>query len=211
MSHPSALARFQLARRTVRTRVVALVVLAALLLATISTFAVAQPGNCTNLVADGGFESGSGWQSTTDGNYVLLSDFYARSGAKAAHLAGIDGANDALSIPLVLPADKPSVTLSFWWQVQSEEQSGEFDGLSVIAADSQGTPMRSLLTLGSDSAASQWQQGVIDLSGYSGQAIQLKFVAQTDSSLVTDFFIDDVAVTACGAAAYQVFLPVTQR
>jgi kumamolisin len=116
-----------------------------------------------------------------------------------------------LSIPLVLPTDKPSVTLSFWWQVQSEEQSGEFDGMSVVAADSQGKPMRSLLTLGSDSTAAQWQQSLVDLSSYSGQAIQLQFVAQTDSSLVTDFFIDDVAVTACSAAAYQVFLPVTQR
>lgn len=211
MSHPSVRARSQPAQRTVRTRVVALVALAALLLATVSTFAVAQTSNCANLVADGGFESSSGWQSSTSGSYGLISDFYARSGANAAHLGGIDGANDVLSIPLVLPADKPSVTLSFWWQVQSEEQSGEFDGLSVVAADSQGTPVRSLLTLGSDSAATQWQQSQIDLSSYSGQAIQLKFVAQTDSSLVTDFFIDDVAVTACGAAAYQVFLPVTQR
>jgi hypothetical protein len=211
MSHPSVRARSQPAHRTIRIRVVALVALAALILATISTFAVAQPSNCTNLVADGGFESGSGWQVATDGSYGLLSDFYARSGAKSAHLGGVDGASDVLSIPLVLPADKPAVTLSFWWHVLSEEQSGEFDGLSVVAADSQGKPMRSLLTLGSDSAATQWQQSLIDLSGYSGQAIQLQFVAQTDSSLVTDFFIDDVAVTACGAAAYQVFLPVTQR
>lgn len=211
MSHPPVRARSQPARRTVRTRVVALVALAALIVATVSTFAVAQTGNCTNLVADGGFESNSGWQSSGDGGYSLVSDFYARSGAKAAHLGGIDGASDVLSIPLVLPTDKPSVTLSFWWQVQSEEQSGEFDGMSVVAADSQGKPMRSLLTLGSDSTAAQWQQSLVDLSSYSGQAIQLQFVAQTDSSLVTDFFIDDVAVTACSAAAYQVFLPVTQR
>ncbi|RIK41833.1 MAG: hypothetical protein DCC55_10730 [Chloroflexi bacterium] len=211
MSHPSVSARPRPVRRAVRTRVVALVLLAALLLATISTFAVAQSTNCSNLVADGGFESGSGWQSATNGSYTLLSDFNARSGAKAAQLAGVDGASDQLSIPLALPADKPSVSLSFWWQVQSEEHSGEFDGLSVIAADAAGNPMHSLLTLGSDSTATQWQQSVVDLSAYSGQAIQLKFVAQTDNSLVTDFFIDDVAVTACGAAAYQVFLPVTQR
>jgi hypothetical protein len=117
-----------------------------------------------------------------------------------------------MSIALNLPADKPAVTLSFWWQVQSEEVSGEFDGMTVVAADSAGNLLRSLLTLGSSNAASQWQQSSLDLSEYSGQSIQLKFVAQADSSLVSDFFVDDVAVTACSPnQENRVFLPLTQR
>jgi hypothetical protein len=108
-------------------------------------------------------------------------------------------------------ADKPNVTLSFWWQIQSEEESGEFDGLSVLV--SANGDQRSLLTLGSANAIDQWQQSTVDLSSYAGQTIQLQFVAQTDSSLVTDFFIDDVTVEACGASAgdFRVFLPLTQR
>jgi hypothetical protein len=212
MSRPHAGVRRPLALQPTRIKLVALLALAALVIASLSSLAVAQSSNCVNLVADGGFEDGAGWQTTTSGSYALLSDFQAYNGARAAHLAGVDGANDQLAVALNLPADKPNVTLSFWWYVQSEEVSGEYDGMTVVAADASGTPMRSLLTLGSESSATQWQQSSLDLSEFSGQAIQLKFVAQADSSLVSDFFVDDVAVTACGAAfQHRVFLPLTQR
>jgi hypothetical protein len=198
--------------QTTRTKLVALLALAALVIASLTTLSVAQSSNCANLVADGGFESGTGWQTSTSGGYALLSDFLAHGGVRSAHLAGVDSATDQLSIALNLPADKPAVTLSFWWQVESEEMSGEFDGMTVVAADSAGNPMRSLLTLGSSNASTQWQQSSLDLSEYSGQSIQVKFVAQADSSLVSDFFVDDVAVSACGTnQENRVFLPLTQR
>jgi hypothetical protein len=213
MSRPHTGARRRLNWYLTRTRLISLLVLAALAVASFGSLTIAQPSNCTNLVADSSFESGAGWQSTTSGDYALLGNFQARTGVQAAHLAGIDNANDQLTLPLTLPADKPRVTLTFWWQIQSEEESGEFDGLSVLVADAGGNILRSLLTLGSSSAANQWQQSTVDLSGYTGQSIQLKFAAQTDNTLVTDFFVDDVTVEACGAAAadFNVFLPLTQR
>jgi hypothetical protein len=192
-----------------RIRLMSLLALVALGVASLGSLAVAQPSNCANLVGDSGFETGNGWQMTTSGSYALLGDFLARSG-QAAHLAGVNDANDQVSLNLTLPADKPNVTLSFWWQIQSEEESGEFDGLSVLV--SANGNQRSLLTFGSANAVDQWQQSTVDLSEFAGQAIQLQFAAQTDSSLVTDFFLDDVAVQACGAAGeFRVFLPLTQR
>ena len=195
-----------------RTRAVSLLVLALLVLAGLGAYSVAQPANCATLVDDTAFDSGSGWQSVTSGSYVVASDFLTYRGAGAAHLAGVDNATDQLFTTLTLPVDKPEVTLTFWWQIHSEEESGEFDSLTVLVTDLAGNALRSLLTLGSDSASQQWQQSVLDLSEFAGQSIQLKFLAQTDSSLVTDFFVDDVTVTACGGAAeHRVFLPVTQR
>jgi kumamolisin len=142
----------------------------------------------------------------------MINNYLAHGGVQSAHLAGVDNAKDQLKVALALPADKPSVTLSFWWRIHTEEESNEFDGLSVVVADAAGNALRSLLTLGSNSAANQWQQQTLDLSEFASQSIQLQFVAQTDSSLVTDFFVDDVAVTACGASqGFQVFLPLTQR
>jgi hypothetical protein len=212
MSRPHVGVRRPLALQPTHIKLVALLALAALVIASLGSLTVAQSANCVSLVADGGFENGAGWQTATSGSYALLSDFQARSGVQAAHLAGVDSANDQLSVALNLPADKPNVTLNFWWYVASEEVSGEYDGMTVLAADATGAPLRSLLTLGSGSAAAQWQQSSLDLSEFSGQSIQLKFVAQADSSLVSDFFVDDVAVTACGAAfQHQVFLPLTQR
>jgi hypothetical protein len=183
-----------------------------ILAAGLGTATVAQPADCNNLVADSGLESGSGWATEASGSYQVISGFRSHSGANAAHLAGVDNASDQLATTLALPADRSSVTLTFWWQIQSEEESSEFDGITVLVADAAGNQLRSVLTLGSGSASTQWQQTSVDLSEFAGQTIQLKFVAQTDESLVTDFFIDDVAVTACsGAQGFRLFLPYTDR
>ncbi len=211
MSHPDVGARRWALHRPTLSKSLSLVALVALLVASFGSWAVAQPTNCTNLVADSGFEQGSGWQSSSSGNYALVSNFLTYQGAQAAHLAGVDNATDKLTLLLNLPAAQPNVNLSFWWRVQSEEESGEFDGLTVLVADAAGNPVRSLMALGSANAAAQWQQSSIDLSSFAGQSIQLQFVAQTDSSLVTDFFIDNVQVTACSAQQYQLFLPLTQN
>jgi hypothetical protein len=211
MSHPDVGARRRALHRPRLSKALSLLALVALLVASFGSWAVAQPTDCANLIADSGLEQGNGWQSSSSGNYSLVSDFLAYRGGQAAHLAGVDNANDTLAVTLNLPADKPHVNLTFWWRVQSEEESDEFDGLTVIAADAAGTPLRSLMALGSANAAAQWQQSSLDLSDFAGQSIQLQFVAQTDSSLVTDFFIDDVQVTACNAQQYRLFLPLTQN
>jgi len=194
-----------------RRKLVALVALTVVMLASLGSMALAQPTNCTNLVIDSGFESGAGW-SSNGGSYAMLNNYLVHGGTKAAHLAGVDNATDTLSTALTLPADKPSVTLGFWWQINSEEESSEFDGLSVLVADAAGNELRSLLALGSESASNQWRRASVDLSDYVGQSIQLKFVAQTDNTLVTDFFIDDVDVSACSASqGFRLFLPITKR
>lgn len=199
-------------RRSSYRKGIALLVLALVIVASFGTMSMAQPSGCTNLIADSGLETGSGWSITSGGSYAMISNYLAHGGAQSAHLAGVDNANDQLKVALTLLADKPTVTLSFWWRIHTEEESNEFDGLSVVVADAAGNALRSLLTLGSNSAANQWQQQTLDLSEYAGQSIQLQFVAQTDASLITDFFVDDVAVTACGASqTFRVLLPITQR
>lgn len=196
-----------------RRRVVIFVLLTCLIAASLTTISLAQPSDCTNLVANGDMENSNGWVTASNSNYAMLGNYLARSGGQSAHLAGVDNATDSLSRSLTLPADKPAVTLRFWWQINSEEDSSEFDGLTVLIADAAGNTLRSLLTLGSASAANQWQQSAVDLSDFAGQSVQLKFVAQTDATLVTDFFIDDVEVQACAAAsqAFRLFLPMVDR
>jgi hypothetical protein len=196
-----------------RRKVTILLLLTCLIAASLSTMAVAQPTDCTNLVADGGLESGAGWTTTSTGSYAMIGNYLAHGGVNSAHLAGVDNTTDQLSSTLSLPADRSSVTLKFWWQINSEEESNEFDGLTVLVADAAGNTLRSLLTLGSDSAANLWQQSALDLSEFAGQTIQLKFVAQTDETLVTDFFIDDVEVQACTAISqgFRLFLPMVDR
>jgi len=73
-----------------------------------------------------------------------------------------------------------------------------------------GTDQNGLTDL---NAASTWQQVQADLSAFAGQTVQLRLAATTDGSLVTDFFVDDLSVTACAAttATQKIFLPLTSR
>ena len=172
----------------------------------------ANAATCQELVADSGFESGAGWQTVATGNYSLFSNFLAHSGAKAAHLAGVNSASDSAVTSLALPANQP-IALSFWWQVHTEETAGGYDALSLLLTDSQGKPLYAVAGLTDLNAASTWQQTQVDLSAFAGQTVQLRLAAKTDGSLVTDFFVDDLSVTACAAttATKKIFLPLTNR
>jgi len=163
-----------------------------------SSVVYAQTSSCSELVADGGFESGQGWAIKSHGNYSVLSTVQAHTGAQSAYLAGMDNADDLLVTKLTLPAAQQSLSLSLWWKVNSEDARDTNDKLNVEVANSAGKVRQTVLTLGSDRASNRWHQSTIDLSDFAGQTIQLQFVAKTDETSITDFFIDDVSVTACG-------------
>lgn len=201
------------AARLRRSPVMAVALLLALVAA--SSLALGSPalaGSCQNLVADSGFESGAGWNASTQGNYSLFSQYLVHSGSKAAYLGGADGAVDRLTTTLTLPND-PVLLLNFWWQVQSEENGSAYDGMSMVVADAQGNPLRTIFSLSDANVSAFWQNQEIDLSDFAGQTVQLQLIAQTDANLPTDFFIDDLAVNACSATSgsMKIFLPVTRR
>ncbi|MCX6045730.1 MAG: hypothetical protein NT075_11510 [Chloroflexi bacterium] len=172
--------------------------LALFMLLTPGVTRVAQADSCMDLVADSSLESGYGWSIKTHGGYTLLSTVQAHTGAGSAYLAGVDNANDLLGTKLALPADQASLLLSFWWKVNSEDRSDVNDKFAVQIVDGAGKMHKNLFTLGSERASNQWQQTTIDLQDFANQQVQLQFVAKTDEALVTDFFVDDVEVNACG-------------
>jgi len=157
----------------------------------------AQSDGCTNLVADSGLESGTGWTMKTKGQYAMLSNIQAHSGVKSAYLAGANQATDLLSTKVVLPSGGQSATLDFWWKVNSEDGNDTSDQLTVQVLNGPGKIQTVLLVLGSEHASNDWQQSALDISEFVGQSIQLQFVAKTNEALVTDFFIDDVALLIC--------------
>lgn len=202
----------QARRRVPRWAAAGLLALAVLAVIGAASGATAQSPACTNLVTDSGLESGAGWAMQGSGAYNLLSSQMRHGGTQAAYLAGVDNATDRLSTSLALPAGK-SIMLRFWWFVESVEEGDGYDGLTVLVANGSGAPLEALMTLGAQSAAGAWQQSSFDLSRYAGQTVQIQFQAQGDGSLPTDFFIDDVEVSACDSPnqGFRIFLPMTQR
>lgn len=172
---------------------------------------MAEVNGCQELLVNGSMEGNDGWNVQTNGTYDLYSNYQARSGQRSAYLAGVNDATDMMRQTITLPANQQT-TLRFWWLVNSEESSTGWDGLNVQIASADGTPQRVLFTASDRNADINWQQATIDLSEFAGQTIQLQIEARTDASLSTDFFVDDITLTACDlSAGGTFFLPILRR
>lgn len=157
---------------------------------------------CTELLQNGGFEAGAaGWQEYSVQGYSLISDFNPRTGVLGAYLAGVNDADDRISQPVTLPAGASSITLRAWWYLATAETAGAFDTLAIWLLRPDNTPLTRLLRLDTTYPAGFWDEIVIDLSAYAGQTVVIQFVGQTDLSNISDFFLDDVSVSACSASA----------
>jgi thermitase len=153
--------------------------------------------SCENLVVDSSLEKGSAWFIKSSGNFSLLSNYLTHTGKQAAYLAGANGANDLLATHVKLPANQLSITITFWWQIQSQESGKYNDTLAVILTDAQGKTLQNLANFSSRDMSNQWQQRTLNITSFAGQTVQLQFAARTDSEAATDFFIDDVEIVAC--------------
>ena len=156
----------------------------------------AQSAACANLLTDNGLEDLTIWQARSNDDFPLFSSLLTHSGTQAAYLAGRNNAVDRLATSLKLPPTS-TITLTFWWQLQSEEELRFTDQLAVVAVNERGHQLQRLGEFNGRNHSNQWQLYTVDLSKLAGETIGLQFLAQTNDELVTDFFIDDVVVTAC--------------
>lgn len=176
-----------------------LLIFVAILLSGLSQPQVAVADSCASLLNDGGFEDGTEWQSKNNDGFPLLSSQLARSGLRGAYLGGRNNITDRLSIYITLPADTQQITMDLWWQLQSQESATKRgDRLSIIIADQQGIPLQSLEELSGRNVTHDWRMLEFDLTRFAGEAVQLQFLATTDAEQITDFFLDDVEIIACG-------------
>lgn len=156
--------------------------------------------SCVQLLTDHGLEDTTAWQTKSNDDFPLFSSLVTHTGENAAYLAGRNDAVDRLATLLELPAAS-TITLRFWWQLQSEEEQHFTDKLAILAHADQARAPQQLRELSSRNQSNQWQEVQLDLSAWAGETLQLQFLAQTDAELVTDFFIDDVTVVACPQSA----------
>jgi hypothetical protein len=161
----------------------------------------AYPAGCTELINNGGFEAGStGWVQYSASGFNLISDFYPHTGRLGAYLGGANNADDRLSQAVVLPSGAITITLRLWWAMTTAEAGGVFDTLTVSLLHGDGTPLATLATLDNSAAVNQWDELSFDLTAYAGQSVVLSLAAATDSQYPTDFYMDDVSITACSTA-----------
>jgi hypothetical protein len=154
------------------------------------------PSACSELVVNGGFESGAtGWQLKTNGAGTLIGTTLPHTGQLGAILGARNDAQDEMEQEMSLSAGQ-GVTLRLWWYMQTTETTHPRDTLDVSVKLSGGQEVGVLHITDGDTPGA-WQQAVIDLSSYAGQSVRIKFRAITDANRPTDFYVDDVSVQTC--------------
>ena len=149
-------------------------------------------GTCTpaQLLGNAGFETGTAAPWTTSSGVVDNSaSEAARSGSWKAWLNGYGSTHtDSAAQTVTVPAGCRA-TLSYWLHIDTAETgTTAYDKLTVTA---NGT---TLASYSNADAATGYAQKTIDLSGYAGQSVTLKFNGVEDASLQTSFVIDDTAL-----------------
>ncbi|MFG2801303.1 hydrolase [Streptomyces pseudovenezuelae] len=149
------------------------------------------------LLGNSGFESGSSTWTTSSGVITNSTDESARTGSYYAWLDGYGSAHtDTLSQSVTVPAACTTATLSFYLHVDTAETttSTAYDTLKVQVLNSSGTVLSTLATYSNLNASSGYTQRSLNLAGYAGQTVTLKFTGTEGSTLQTSFVIDDTAL-----------------
>lgn len=156
------------------------------------TLTVQGAGNCSprQLVANGGFESGTAPWTGSTGSIGAHSGQRAHSGTRFSWLGGYGyTATDTISQTVTVPADCARVTLEYWLHIDTQESGRTAYDLFRVKAD--GT---TLTTLSNADAASGYTARTLDLSAYAGRQVTLTFTATEDAYLQTSFVVDDVTL-----------------
>ena len=153
-------------------------------------------GGTSELITNGGFESGtSGWTQTSG---VITSDSgeAAHAGSWKAWLDGYGSSHtDYVRQSVTIPSTVSKATLGFYLHVDTAESGTKaYDTMSVQVITSTGKYI-TLATYSNVDAASGYTQHTIDLGAYKGQTIQVNFYGVEDGTLQTSFVVDDVSLT----------------
>ncbi|MGL4649962.1 MAG: S8 family serine peptidase, partial [Caldilineaceae bacterium] len=169
------------------------------------------PVLCSQRLANGGFESGrTVWAESSAQGYALIcsgadcgvAQASPRTGAWLAWLGGANSETAELRQTLTLPAGQPA-TLTYQYWVNSTDYCGYDYGYSRLI-DGATTVQLRRYSLCTTANTGGWRADTISLNAYAGKTVTLVFRATTDSSYVSDLFVDDVSVQSgvnCVAAA----------
>jgi subtilisin family serine protease len=144
-------------------------------------------------LVNGGFESGTtGWSQSDPA--IISTSGRVRSGSWSAWLGGYNGANEQVAQTVTVPSG--GATLRWAWQLSSSEPAGTraYDLLHVRVHSSSGALLGTVLSRSNTSARDTWAVESASLGSWAGQTVSLRFVATTDSSYASSFFVDDVTL-----------------
>ncbi|HEU4952017.1 MAG TPA: M4 family metallopeptidase [Holophagaceae bacterium] len=150
----------------------------------------------TQLITNGGFESGTtGWTQTSGVIGANGPSEPAHTGSNDAWLDGYGSSHTDYVTQQVTIAAGTSPTLSFYLHIDTSETTTTtaYDTLKVQVLSTSGTVLGTLATFSNLNAASGYTQHSYSLGAYAGKTVVIKFLGVEDSSLQTSFVLDDVS------------------
>jgi Putative Ig domain len=146
-------------------------------------------GGCSGQkLTNPGFESGStGW--TASSGVINTDGAYSHSGYGYAWMDGYGTTHtDTISQSVTIPSGC-SASLTYYLYIASDEGTGHaYDTLKVTV---NGTAVQ---TFSNVNQGTGYVQRSVSLNAYAGQTVTLKWTGTEDSSLATNFLIDDTAL-----------------
>jgi uncharacterized repeat protein (TIGR01451 family) len=151
-----------------------------------------------NQIRNGNFESGSTiWtEYSSHGWNLIVTDFPGsltpHSGAWATWLGGDYSDISYIQQRVTVPASRPR--LVYWHWIASQDYCGyDFGGVLVNGS------VVDVYDLCESTNTGRWVTHSVDLSAYVGQSILVQIRVETDSSLNSNLFVDDVSLQSSTA------------
>jgi hypothetical protein len=155
-------------------------------------------GGTTNLIVNGGFETGAA------SPWTLTAGVLNNSTAEPAHTgvwdAWLDGYGtthtDSATQTVTIPSTATTANLVFWLHIDTAETTTTtaFDKLTVQVLNSSNTVLATLGTFSNLNKAAGYQQHTFSVISFKGQTVKIKFTGTEDVSLQTSFVLDDIAL-----------------
>lgn len=156
----------------------------------------------TELIQDGGFESGDTFWTTVNAPFGIAdnSPGFPRSGSWYAWLGGVFSSFDACYQLITIPSDAESATLSFYYNINSNDGgSVGHDFFLARIRDTNDIVLATLLQKDNRNrdaghGPAFYHNATFDLMPYAGQPIKVIFESSNDASLISNFYVDDVSL-----------------
>lgn len=151
---------------------------------------------------NGDYEAGAqNWIQQSTHGFMLIcttascgANVNPHGGSYAVWLGGAD--NETSSVyqnGIALPAGTTAI-LTFWQRLESQDYCSYDYGYVKLTANGVTKTIKRY-DLCYSKVTNGWVKRSLDISSYAGKTIRLTFQSISDSSLISNFFVDDVAIT----------------
>ena len=126
----------------------------------------------------------------------------AETSPNVAHFGGVNDGRAGLFQPIAIPEGAVSLTVTGYRWITTEELGPvALDAMTVELWEDAVSPaglIGQFVSFGNDDASSEWVpfSGSVDVSGEGGRTVELDLWAETDLSLITEFFVDSLSLSA---------------